>query len=314
MPLPIRGSGTADVSASNVPHALDVVPVQAQRSDSPGRLALRRLIRHRLAVPGLVVIAIMIILALLGDEFRAYDQNLRPGYTNRPPDGQFLLGTDALGRDILSRLLVGGRISIAVAFVSVALATLIGTAVGVAAGFFGGRVDNVLMRVVDIVLSFPAILLLLVVSALVGPGVFTLMLIIAVVSWAPASRIVRGQILSLREATFVEAARVIGVSDARMIRSHILPNIVAPLIVFATFGVATVIIFEASLSYLGLGVQAPTPSWGNMLNVARSITALEQYPWQWVPPATFIVLMVLSVNFVGDGLRDALDQRATSQR
>jgi peptide/nickel transport system permease protein len=302
------------VSASNVPHALDVVPVQAQRSDSPGRLALRRLIRHRLAVPGLVVIAIMIILALLGDEFRAYDQNLRPGYTNRPPDGQFLLGTDALGRDILSRLLVGGRISIAVAFVSVALATLIGTAVGVAAGFFGGRVDNVLMRVVDIVLSFPAILLLLVVSALVGPGVFTLMLIIAVVSWAPASRIVRGQILSLREATFVEAARVIGVSDARMIRSHILPNIVAPLIVFATFGVATVIIFEASLSYLGLGVQAPTPSWGNMLNVARSITALEQYPWQWVPPATFIVLMVLSVNFVGDGLRDALDQRATSQR
>jgi len=314
MPSPIRGSGTADVSASNVPHALDVVPVQAQRSDSPGRLALRRLIRHRLAVPGLVVIAIMIILALLGDEFRAYDQNLRPGYTNRPPDGQFLLGTDALGRDILSRLLVGGRISIAVAFVSVALATLIGTAVGVAAGFFGGRVDNVLMRVVDIVLSFPAILLLLVVSALVGPGVFTLMLIIAVVSWAPASRIVRGQILSLREATFVEAARVIGVSDARMIRSHILPNIVAPLIVFATFGVATVIIFEASLSYLGLGVQAPTPSWGNMLNVARSITALEQYPWQWVPPATFIVLMVLSVNFVGDGLRDALDQRATSQR
>ncbi len=120
--------------------------------------------------------------------------------------------------------------------------------------------------------------------------------------------------LSVREATFVEAARVVGVSNGTMIRTHILPNIVAPLIVFATFGVATVIIFEASLSYLGLGVQPPTPSWGNMLNVARSVTALERYPWQWVPPATFIVLMVLSVNFVGDGLRDAFDQRATSTR
>jgi peptide/nickel transport system permease protein len=302
------------MSAQNVPHALDVIPVRAVHSDSPGRLALRRLIRHRLAVPGLVVVAVMVILAILGDEARAYEQNLRSGFTNRAPDDQFLLGTDALGRDILSRLLVGGRISIVVALVSVALATLIGTAVGVAAGFFGGWVDNLLMRIVDIVLSFPAILLLLVVSALVGPGVLTLILIIAVVSWAPASRIVRGQILSLREATFVEAARVIGVSDWTMIRSHILPNIVAPLVVFATFGVATVIIFEASLSYLGLGVQQPTPSWGNMLNVARSITALERYPWQWVPPAAFIVLMVLSVNFVGDGLRDALDQRATSQR
>jgi peptide/nickel transport system permease protein len=125
---------------------------------------------------------------------------------------------------------------------------------------------------------------------------------------------VRGQILSVRESTFVEAARVIGLSDRKMITGHILPNIVAPLIVFATFGVATVIVFEASLSYLGLGVQQPTPSWGNMLFVARSITALERYPWQWVPPAAFIVTMVLSVNFVGDGLRDALDQRATSAR
>jgi peptide/nickel transport system permease protein len=201
-----------------------------------------------------------------------------------------------------------------VALVSVALATLIGTTIGVIAGFFGGWIDQVLMRVVDIVLSFPTILLLLVVSALVGPGVITLMVMIGVVSWAPASRIVRGQILSLREATFVEAARVIGVSDWRMIRGHILPNIVAPLIVFATFTVASVIIFEASLSYLGLGVQQPTPSWGNLINVARSITALERYPWQWVPSGTFIVLMVLAVNFVGDGLRDALDQRATSAR
>lgn len=288
----------------------------AARADSPGRQALRRLLRHRLAIVGIVVIAFLAFLAILGDEFRAYDQRLTPTTVNQAPGAlaDSLLGTDALGRDILARLLVGGRISIIVAVLSVALSTFLGVLVGVIAGYMGGRVDNLLMRVVDVVLSFPTILLLLVVSALVGPGVATLILIIGAVSWAPASRIVRGQTLALRESTFIEAARVIGVSNRRMILAHILPNIVAPVIVFATFGIASVIIFEAGLSYLGLGVQPPTPSWGNMINVARSITVLERYPWQWAFPAGCIVLMVLAVNFVGDGLRDALDQRATSSR
>ena len=283
-------------------------------SESPTRRALRRLVRHRLAMVGIVLILLMIVLASIGDEFRAYDVHLKLGFTNRPPGGEFLLGTDALGRDILSRLLVGGRVSILVALVSVAIATTIGTAVGVAAGYFGGLVDQLLMRFVDIILSFPTILLLIVAAAIVGPGALTLVVIIGLVSWAPASRIVRGNILSLREATFVEAARVVGVTDWRMITSHILPNIIAPLVVFATFGVASVIIFEAGLSYLGLGVQPPEPSWGNMLNAARTITVLEDYIWQWIPPAIFVVLMVLSANFVGDGLRDAFDQRATSTR
>jgi peptide/nickel transport system permease protein len=283
-------------------------------SQSPTRRALRRLVRHRLAMTGLVVIVVMVTLAILGDTAGAYNQNLRLGFTNRPPDGRFLFGTDALGRDVLSRVLVGGRVSILVALVAVAIATTIGTAVGVTAGYFGGLIDQLLMRFVDIVLSFPIILLLIVAAAIVGPGVATLVVIVGLVTWAPAARIVRGQILSLREATFVEAARVVGVSDRRMILTHILPNIVAPLVVFATFNVASVIIFEASLSYLGIGVQPPDPSWGNMLNAARQISVLERYFWQWVPPAIFIVLMVLSVNFVGDGLRDALDQRATSQR
>ena len=282
--------------------------------ESPTRRALRRLVRHRLAMTGIVVIVVMVVLAILGSEFKAYEQNLRLGFTNRPPDGTFLLGTDALGRDILSRLLVGGRVSILVALVAVAIATTIGTAVGVAAGYFGGLVDQVLMRFVDMILSFPIILLLIVAAAIVGPGVATLIVIVGLVTWAPAARIVRGQILSLREATFVEAARVIGVTDRRMIYAHILPNIVAPLVVFATFNVASVIIFEASLSYLGIGIQPPDPSWGNMLNAARQITVLDKYFWQWIPPAVFIVLMVLSVNFVGDGLRDAFDQRATSTR
>ena len=302
------------MAADSPPIASQLESPTVSLGESPTRRALRRLLRHRLAVVGLIAIVVMIVLAILGNETLAYEQNLRPGSVNQPPGNGHLFGTDALGRDMLARTLVGGRVSILVALVSVAIATVIGTAVGVAAGFFGGAVDNGLMRLVDIVLSFPTILLLIVFAALIGPGLVTMMIMIGLVSWAPASRIVRGQILSLREATFVEAARVMGLTDWKMIQSHILPNIIAPLIVFATFGVATVIILEASLSYLNLGVQQPTPSWGNLINVARSITALERYPWQWVPPAACIVVMVLAVNFVGDGLRDAFDQRATSTR
>ncbi len=284
------------------------------RSESPSRRAIRRFLRHRLALIGLVIIVFIVMLAILGDADLANKQNLKLGFTNKPPGDGFLLGTDALGRDILARTMVGGRISLFVALVSVAIATLIGTAVGVLAGYLGGAVDSILMRFVDIVLSFPVILILLVVAALVGPGIGTLVVMIGAVTWSRGARIVRGQVLTLRESAFIEAARVVGVSDARMILTHILPNIVAPLVVFATFGVATVVIFEASLSYLGLGVQPPTPSWGNMLNTARSVTVLERYTWQWIPPASLIVLMVLAINFVGDGLRDAFDQRATSER
>jgi peptide/nickel transport system permease protein len=284
--------------------------------ESPGRRALRRFLRHRLALVGLGIIALIVLLAIFSDERAALQQNLRLGLTNQPP-GKIpgaLLGTDALGRDVLQRTLVGGRISLIVALVSVAISTSIGTLIGVIAGYAGGWVDQGLMRFVDIVLSFPTILLLLVVAYIVGPGLVTMMIMIGAVTWARGARIIRGQVLALRDASFVEAARVIGVSGPRMITTHILPNVVAPLVVLATFGVATVVVFEASLSYLGLGVQPPTPSWGNLVQATRVITILERYPWQWVPPATLIVLMVLAVNFVGDGLRDAFDQRATSAR
>ena len=286
------------------------------RDESPGRRALRRFFRHRLAMIGLVIIGIITLLAILGNEQAALQNNLKLGIPNSPPGELpgYPLGTDALGRDVLARTLVGGRISILVAIVSVAIATGLGTLIGVIAGFSGGKVDGALMRFVDIVLSFPTILLLLVVAFLVGPGLGTLMLMIGLVTWAPGARIIRGQVLTLREATFIEAARTIGVADGAMIRTHILPNIIAPIVVFATFGVATVIVFEASLSYLGLGVQQPTPSWGNLVQQTRVITVLERQAWQWAPAAFMIVLMVLAVNFVGDGLRDAFDQRSTSNR
>jgi peptide/nickel transport system permease protein len=286
------------------------------RAESPGRRALRRFLRHRLAIVGLITIGVITVLALIGSEEAALKQNLRLGIPNQPPGKLpgYLLGTDALGRDVLARTLVGGRISILVALVSVAIAAGIGTTIGVIAGYAGGWIDMALMRFVDVVLSFPTILLLLVLAFLIGPGLGTMMIIIGLVTWARGARIIRGQVLALRETTFIEAARVIGVSGPRMITSHILPNIVAPLVVFATFGVASVIVFEASLSYLGLGVQPPTPSWGNLVNQTRVITVLERNVWQWAPAAGFIVLMVLAVNFVGDGLRDAFDQRATSDR
>jgi peptide/nickel transport system permease protein len=315
--MPTRESDTADMTLTEIPAPpLRIEPALGSDIASPGRRALRRFVRHRLAIVGLITIAVVTLLAVIGSEEAALTLNLRAGYTNQPPGALpgYPLGTDALGRDILSRTLVGGRISILVALISVAIATGIGTTIGVIAGYAGGWVDTTIMRFVDIVLSFPTILLLLVVAFLVGPGLVTMMVMIGLVTWAPGARIIRGQVLALRGTTFIEAARVIGVSGPRMIVSHILPNIVAPLVVFATFGVATVIVFEASLSYLGLGVQPPTPSWGNLLQATRVVTVLERYTWQWIPPATFIVLMVLAVNFVGDGLRDAFDQRATSER
>lgn len=290
--------------------------VIAMEVSSPGRRALRRFLRHRLAIVGLIIIALIVILAVVGSEEAALALNLKFGFTNAPPgtlDG-YPLGTDALGRDILARTLVGGRISILVALISVAIATGIGTLIGVTAGYIGGWVDIAIMRFVDIVLSFPTILLLLVVSYLVGPGLVTMMVMIGLVTWAPGARIIRGQVIALRETVFIEAAQVVGVSTPRIVLSHVLPNIIAPLIVFATFGVATVIVFEASLSYLGLGVQPPTPSWGNLLQQTRVVTVLERYTWMWVPPAGLIVAMVLAVNFVGDGLRDAFDQRSTIDR
>lgn len=286
----------------------------AAKPDSPTRRTIRRFLRHRLALAGVVTLIVIIFLSLSGSEEAAYEVNLTMGSTNQPPSEAHPLGTDALGRDVLARTLVGGRVSLFVAFVSVMIATVIGTTVGVISGYSGGRVDGTLMRIVDMVLSFPTILILVVVSALVGPGLVTLVFIIGAVTWAGGARIVRGSALALRHATFIEAARVIGLPGGKMIRWHVLPNVIAPLVVFATFAVASVVIFEASLSYLGLGVQQPTPSWGNMLNAANSVTVLERYPWQWMPPAAMIVLTVLSVNFVGDGLRDALDQRATTKR
>jgi peptide/nickel transport system permease protein len=291
-----------------------VLPREARRTavDSPTRRALRRFRRHKLAVTGLVIIVILVVAALLGSEEKALTPDLRA--RNQPPSLEHPFGTDRTGRDVFARTMVGGRVSLTVGLVAVFFSLIIGTILGAVAGYYQGLVDGVIMRLVDIVMCFPLIVLLLSLVSLLGPGIYKIMIIIGLLTWPTPCRIVRGQFLSLRNKEYVEAARCIGVSDVQIAWRHILPNALAPLLVYASLGVATAVLLEAGLSYLGLGVQPPTPSWGNMLNTARSITTMEQTPWQWIPPGVCTVLFVLAVNFVGDGIRDAVDPRALEGR
>lgn len=285
--------------------------LRTRAPDSPLRQALRRFRRHRLAMVGMTIIVLLVIAALLGSQSAALEQNLRA--MNKPPSTDHLFGTDRIGRDILARTLVGGRISLAVGLVAVLFSTSIGIVLGAIAGFSGGWVDQVIMRIVDVVLSFPVIILLLCVASLVGPSIFNVMAMIGLLTWPTPCRIMRGQFLALRERAFVEAARCLGVTNFNISVRHILPNAIAPVLVYASFAVATAVLLEAGLSYLGLGVQPPTPSWGNMLNTARNISTMERTSWQWIPPALMTVLFVLAVNFVGDGIRDALDPQTQGE-
>lgn len=279
--------------------------------EAPWRRTLRRFRRHRLAVIGVVVITLLVFAALIGSEAQALKINLADA--NKPPSAAHWLGTDRTGRDVLQRTLVGGRVSILVGLVAVIIATAIGTVLGAIAGYYRAA-DWVIMRLVDIVMSFPTIVLLLVAVAVLGPGLVNMMVMVGLITWTIPCRIVRGQFLQLREADYVIAARVMGVRDRSIVLSHILPNSLAPLLVYASLGVASVVLTEAGLSYLGLGIQPPTPSWGNLLNDARNVTVLERQLWQWAPAGILTVLFVLAVNFVGDGLRDAFDPRSTNDR
>lgn len=261
---------------------------------------------------GLIVLGVLVLLAVLApvfSPFSPYKLNL-PDRAS-PPTSRHWLGTDGTGRDIWARVILGGRVSLSVGLVAVSISTFIGTVLGGLAGYYGGTTDSIIMRITDTVMSFPSLVIIITLVAIVGPSVYNTMLAIGLLGWPSIARIVRGQFLYLREQTFVDAARAVGAPSKRIIFSHILPNAIGPIVVAATFGVATAILTEAGLSFLGLGVQPPTPSWGGMLHDAQTMTILEQMPWMWVPPGIMIVLAVLSINFIGDGLRDALDPRMT---
>jgi peptide/nickel transport system permease protein len=269
----------------------------------------RRLRRHRLAMVGLGIIAAIILLAIFAPYVSPTDPlAIDYAHTAAPPGAPgHLLGTDAVGRDILARLIYGTRVSLQVGFVAVGIAASLGAAVGLTAGYYGGWVDNVLMRTVDVFLAFPVIVLAIAIIAVLGPSLVNVMIALGLVAWTTYARVLRGQVLVLRELDFVQAARAIGTGDRRIILRHILPNALAPIIVLATVGMAAAIIAEAALSFLGLGVQPPTPSWGSMLNEGRAF--LRTAPHISTLPGLAIMLTVLGFNFLGDGLRDALDPR-----
>ncbi|MFT8244925.1 oligopeptide ABC transporter permease [Roseomonas sp. BN140053] len=281
------------------------------RPQSLPRRIWQRFRRNRLAVASLGFLVVLALLVgfspfLAPYDFDAQDIELfgQPG----PPTAEHWLGTDQLGRDALSRLLYGGRVSLAVGLASALVATALGTLVGAVSGFYRGWVDTVLMRGTDVVLSIPALPLILLIAGLIRPTMPVLIVIIGALGWMSTARLVRGQFLSLREREFVEAARALGGTDRRLIWRHILPNAVAPITVSATLTVGQAILLESAMSFFGFGVQPPTPTWGNLLNEASQW--LDSAPWLAIPPGLMIFLTVLAVNSLGDGLRDAVDARA----
>lgn len=288
-----------------------VLKLETVRAEGLWTKAWKRFLRHKLALFGLAMMLLLLFSAVaapLLTDYSATKQDLRN--IRKAPTAQHLLGTDGVGRDILTRVLYAGRISLSVGLVSVSISALIGILIGVAAGFLGGKTDMILMRLTDMVMTFPSLVIIITVAAALGPSVYNSMLVIGLLTWPSIARLVRGQFLSLRTQQFVTAARSIGVSRWEIAFKHIFPNVISSITVAITFGMATSILMEASLSFLGLGVPPPTPSWGNMLRDAQSMNILEGMPWIWLPPGIMIALSVLSINFIGDGLRDALDPRS----
>lgn len=270
--------------------------------------AWRRLLQNKLAVAGLIIVSAMIFVAIFADLLMPYPYaKIFFGNSQLPPGGKFLLGTDIEGRDTLSRLIYGARVSMTVGLVTASIVAVMGTTIGAISGFYGGLVDSFIMRAVDIVFSIPSLLLAILLMSLYGKGLWQLCLAIGIVSWPTIARLVRGTFLSIREKEYVKAAQVAGTSDMKIIMRHLLPNSLTPIIVAITFAVPQAIFLEASLSFAGIGINPPTPSWGQM--VGQYEVYIQSSPWMSMAPAVMIALTMLAFTFLGDGLRDALDPR-----
>ncbi len=279
-------------------------------SQSPTARAWSRFRRHPLALAGLFLFAIVLLATLAAPLIARYDYaalNLSEKFQS--PSLAHFLGTDRVGRDIWSRTLYGGRVSLAVGFAAASISTVIGVILGSVSGFYRGKADQIIMRFTDVVMTFPRVVIILTAAIYLGQSIASVIFLIGIFSWPGLTRLVRGQVLSLREQPFVLASRSLGSGNRRIIVTHVLPNVIAPLLASVTFAVNGAILLEAGLSFLGVGIPLPTPSWGNMLETARSLDVLQDGPWIWMPPAVMILLTVLSINFIGDGLRDAIDPR-----
>ncbi|MBN3525746.1 oligopeptide ABC transporter permease [Paenibacillus apiarius] len=293
------------------------IKVQKLKPASPWRLAFKQLLKNKFAVGGLVVIVLMFLICFLGPLFSPYSletMNIRNG--NKAPSAAHWLGTDNLGRDILLRVMLAGRVSLLVGLVAMMISVAIGSTLGALAGYYRGWVDSVIMRLADIMMSIPSLPLLIILGAVLSDmkvppdkRIYVVMFLLGFMSWPSLARLVRGQILMLREQEFMQAAEVLGLRDRRKIFRHLLPNTIPIIIVVATLMVAGAILQESVLSYLGLGVVPPTPSWGNMITAANNLIDFQKRPWLWVPPGVCIFFTVIAINVIGDGLRDVLDPK-----
>lgn len=304
---------------TQIPDRVDIAPVQGSNFQREMHRAVRSIVAAKWPVLALLILLIVLLVAVLGPTFAPLDPNrqnimirLAEPLAAGPNGATFILGSDALGRDVFSRLLYGARVSLLVGISAILVGGTIGTCAGLVSGYFGGWIDDVIMRLGDIQLAFPFILLAIMFLVVLGPGVGNLILVLGIGQWVTYARIVRAQTLSLREKEFVEAARALGDSTASIIFRTILPNIVAPLTVIASFNVASVILAEAALSFLGLGVPAEVPTWGSMLAQSRDQLIANKW-WLAIFPGLAIVMTVLSFNIIGDWLRDFLDPRFKEQ-
>lgn len=277
------------------------------KMESNKKIIFKRFLKHKPAVLGTIILTLMILAAIFAPQIANFDPNMSTPDFEVAPNSTYWLGTDSVGRDVFSRLIYGSRVSLFVGVSSVAIYTIIGTSLGLVAGFFGKRIDSFIMRMAEILQSFPSFMVILVLVSIIGPGIWTITLVLGLLNWVPLSRIVRGDVLSIKNSEYVQAAISVGYSTPHILFREILPNVLSNIFVNATFGIASAILTESSLSFLGMGIQPPTPSWGNMLSQAQSLTVLSSQPWLWIPAGFMIVLAVLSINFIGDGLRDAFD-------
>ena len=273
--------------------------------------AFRRLIANRAAVASACILIVLILAAIFAPWIAPHSysyQNLDVGAT--PPSGEFLLGTDTLGRDLLSRILYGARVSLLVGFVATAVALVIGVSWGIIAGYFGGRIDSVMMRIVDVLYGLPFIIFIILLMVIFGRNIWLLFMAIGAVEWLTMARIVRGQVITVKNQEYVMAAQAMGVPNLRLFVKHIFPNILGPIAVYATLTIPQVMILEAFLSFLGLGVQPPMSSWGTLIRYG--VESMEEYSWLLIYPGLTFTITLFALNFFGDGLRDALDPK-TSQ-
>jgi peptide/nickel transport system permease protein len=305
------------IASGEMAQGVKVNKNQSHVRSSLWQQSFRRLVRNKLAVTGFAVVIIMFLSCFIGPFFSPYaDNKINMALMNHAPYAKHWLGTDTLGRDVLTRVLQAGRISLTVGLASMVLSVFIGTLLGIIAGYYRGVVDQLIMRLADLLLTIPSLPLLFIIGALLSEWkvppdyrMYIVMLMLSIVSWPGLARMIRGQMLSLREREFMQATIVLGLSDRRKLFRHLLPNLVPLIIVIATLNIGGAILSESVLSFFGLGVMPPTPTWGNMIDAANNMIDFQERPWLWIPPGLSIFATVIAINIFGDGLRDVLDPK-----